>query len=234
MNHYVYELTFEDGMKYIGVHSCTLKPELDTCYLGSGRRLPERSPETCTKTILEVFSSREEATAKEKELIDTLGCVESENYYNVRNWNYDKHGQTSESHENIKITASKLKGRSADTHEYIAVATEKRKQYVGDKRTPAQLEADRKLRETTKGIPNPAKGHKGITNSGFKPWYYIDLTGKLTKVYDTPKQEYAHKLGLTPRQLGHRFHHTNINKPTKQGICKGWVFGNVEDLTDEE
>lgn len=227
MNHYVYILKFVDGMKYIGVRSTHLTPKLDTCYLGSGSALPDRNRDTCVKIILKTFSTRKEATEYEKYLIDTLDCVNSSNYYNLRNYNHDKHGST------CPATSSALAGRTKEDYVYIRKANEKRSKYIGNNRTPAQLEADKRLRETTKGIPNAAKGHKSTDNCAFKPWYYINAVGQLTQVFDQTKQEYAHKLGLTPRQLVHRFHYSNINKPAKQGKCKGWIFGNVSDLTGE-
>ena len=59
--HYVYLLKFPNNMKYVGVHSTNILPELDTCYLGSGAALPKRDSSTCVKTILKEFNTRKEA-----------------------------------------------------------------------------------------------------------------------------------------------------------------------------
>lgn len=228
MNHYTYLLTFSNGMKYIGVRSTKLKPELDTCYLGSGRYLPE--DRDCIKTILNTYPSRKEAVQAETAFIIENNCVNSDSWYNQRSWNYDKHGQTKETNTSVAKIAHKLTGRRKEDYEYIRKANLKRKKYVGDNRTPAQKEGHKSMVIKNTGVKNPAKGHKGTTNCAFKPWFYITDSGQLTIVTDETKQDYAHRIGLTPRQIVHRFHHTNINKPVKQGVCKGWIFGNLEDL----
>lgn len=230
MYHYNYLLVFPNGMKYYGVRSTTLVPELDTCYLGSGRYLPERSVNSCVKHIVATFSTRQEAVQAEADYIIANECIESDLWYNKRVGSYDKHGQTKETHEHIERTSHKLRGRTKETHEYIRQANKKRRAYSGSNRTAAQQAADKKLAETTKGIKNPKKACKGIKNGGFEPWYYIPLGGEMVKVTDIPKKEYAHKIGLTPRQISHRFTSENIGKPAKRGICKGWVFGNIKDL----
>lgn len=228
MYHYTYLLTFTDGMLYIGVHSTHLKPELDTRYRGSGSELPKyREEDVCRKEILATYDTREDAVNAEIQYILDNNCIESDIYYNRRLRTYDKHGQTVETHENIRQMQSKLAGRSKETHPYLLQIAEKLRKYKGDNRTPAQKAADVKLSETNKGIPNPLKAHKGTKNQAFTPWYFIDDLGNRTEVYDVTKKDYAPLLGLTPRQMEHRFHYTNIDKPKKNGILKGWVFGNL-------
>jgi predicted GIY-YIG superfamily endonuclease len=228
MNHYTYLLTFNDGMLYVGVHSTHLDPELDVTYRGSGTELPViRDESICTKTILALHDSREDAVNAEIQYILEHGCVESEHYYNQRLKTFDKYGQKAETHPNIRSMQSKLKGRTEDTHGYLRGTAQKLSNYCGENRTPAQKAADVRLSETTKGIPNSKKGHKGISNQAFTPWYFIDDLGNKTEVYDITKKDYASTLGLTPRQMEHRFHYTNIDKPKKSGILKGWIFGNL-------
>jgi predicted GIY-YIG superfamily endonuclease len=222
MYHYVYLLEFEDGMGYIGVHSTVIKPELDTCYLGSGKHLPLRTLQSCSKHILKEFSSREEAIAYEIELIDKNNCVASPLWYNARRKTHDKHGSSlsKEHRERISKTHSGIK-----RPEYA-------KKYRGEGRTPAQRAGDVSAGLKLRGTKCPAKGSSGISNSGFTPWYYITPNGKYVEVYDTPKQDYAHKLGFTPRQLGHRFHYTNEHKESNRSPFKGWTFGNLPRPTD--
>ena len=58
MNHYVYQITYNTGKKYIGVRSCMCRIEADT-YMGSGFHIP-KDVIGC-KEILSTHSSREEA-----------------------------------------------------------------------------------------------------------------------------------------------------------------------------
>lgn len=224
MYHYVYLLTFSNGMKYVGMHSTTIQPELDACYLGSGSLLPERDLNSCKKEILGTFDSREEASNYEIQEIVSRDAVKSEEYYNQKISCHDKHGsKLSEEHkENIRKWAT---GR---------VRTELRGKYLKGNRTPAQQANDERMRIETKGIKNPLKGLSGTLNSGFKPWYYITPEGNYVEVYDKTKQEMAVELGFTPRQLGHGFHHTNQHKKAKTLPRKGWIFGDLPRPTDME
>lgn len=208
-------------MKYVGARSTTLdSTELDTAYLGSGRGLPERNLTTCTKTILKEFPSRDELIKAEIEYITQYDCVNSESYYNLRTSTYDRHGDTSEA------TSLALKGRTSREYDYIRDTAIKNSKYKGELRTPAQKHNDEKMRGKSTG-PNKLKGHKGITNSAFEPWYSISPDGVRTEYHSKTKKDAASEFGLTPRQMTHRFHPTNINKPAKKGKIKGWVFGNL-------
>lgn len=217
MYHYTYLLTFLDGMKYVGVRSTTILPELDTCYLGSGKALPERTLQTCTKTILGVFPTRNAAVNSEIEFIRLNNCVKSKEYYNLRAKTFDKHGIPASLAEKARLTAM---SREISRIEYGL-------KYSGEGRTPAQRAGDLRAAEKIKGTKCPAKGQAGSKNPGFAPWYFISPDGTYTEVFDTAKQDYAHKLGVTPRQLGHRFHHSNEHKIAKTKPLKGWIFGNL-------
>ena len=214
MNHYVYLLTFNDGMKYVGCRSTKHKPELDNVYLGSGGNLPTRDIGTCQKHILKVFPTREDAILYEIDYIIRNQCVQSDKWYNLRTRTHDRHG-------------------SKNTPEHIAKVIESRKGLVcntrsGERRTAAQKAADAKLRVGLgNGESNPAKAHKGTDNQGFVPWYHISPEGVYTEVLDLTKAEYASKLGVTPRQLSHRFHYKNIHKAATTKPLKGWTFGNL-------
>jgi len=208
-------------MKYIGCRSTTLDPELDACYLGSGKGLPKRTYKDCIKQVLGSYPSREEAINAEIAYIQLNDCVNSPDYYNLRLSTFDRHGS--------KGTPVNT-GRTKHTHEYINEANKKRKKYKGNDRTPAQKAADALSRGVSTGS-NPLKANRGTDNGGFNPWYLVDPTGNYLEINVT-KQEYAKVLGVTPRQLGHRFHHTNIHKPAKQGPLKGWTFGNLPRPTN--
>lgn len=217
MFHYVYLLEFENGMGYICLHSTVILPELDTCYLGSGKKLPPRCPKTCTKHILKVFNTREEARAYEIELIEVNNCVDSDLWYNVRKSSHDKHG-SSLSEEHKELISKTHKGRKRP--EYA-------KKYKGEGRTPAQKAGSIASGLKLRGTKCPAKGSPGTNNSGFSPWYYITPEGAYVEVHDVPKQDYAERLGFTARQLGHRFHYTNEHQESNRYPFKGWTFGNL-------
>ena len=223
MYHYVYLLTFPDAMKYIGVHSTTIEPHLDTCYLGSGKHLPsDRTPQSCCKTILEVFTSREEAVEYEVNLITVTNAVMTPNYYNARLRTFDRHGS--------KLTDAQREVISRNSKGFSRVAWGKK--YSGDGRTPAQRAGTLSMITKNTGVKNPAKGSPGISNQGFVPWYYITPEGEYVEVHDKTKQEYASILGFTPRQLGHGFHHTNEHRRSDRLPRKGWTFGNLPRPSD--
>lgn len=221
MNHYTYLLEFTNGMRYIGCRSCSTEPEYDVLYLGSGSALPEKRD--CIKTIIGIYETRAEARNAEISFIKENDCVNSTSYYNLRLATYDKYG--------IPCNVDVLKGRTKENTEYIRQANVKRSFYRGNNRTPAQVAHDKRMRGVSTG-PNPAKARKGTDNHGFTPWYSISPDGVVTQYFDKTKQEMAESFGVTPRQLGHRFHHTNIHRPAKTTPLKGWVFGNID--TDSE
>ena len=221
MYHYVYKLTFPDGMQYIGVHSTTIEPHLDTCYLGSGKALPPRDRFSCSKEIIEICASRQEATDLEVALITEHDAVKSPMFYNQRLRTFDKHGtQLTEEHKHKCSIAGKGQSR-----------VEWGRKYSGSGRTPAQVAGAKRAGDKIRGTTNPAKGSPGTKNQGFAPWYYITPSGEYVEVHDRTKQEVAPELGLTYRQLGHGFHYTNEHKKAKTLPRKGWTFGNLPKPT---
>ena len=217
MYHYVYLLEFDDGMAYVGLHSTVIKPELDVCYLGSGKALPPRSPKTCTKTIIKIFDNRQDAHEYECDLIKEWDCVKSPLFYNLRHKTHDKHG-SSLSAEHRQMISERQLGRKRPEYG---------KKYSGAGRTPAQRDGDRRAGEKTRGTKNPAKGLSGTDNNGFKPWYSISPSGVYTEYLNETKQDVAALLGVTPRQLIHRFHYTNEHRVCRVKSLKGWAFGNL-------
>lgn len=85
MTHYVYQITNNiNGKYYLGAHSTE---NLDDGYMGSGKliiaAIKKYGVENFTKTILEFFDTREEALAKEAELV-TREEVDDPNCYNIK------------------------------------------------------------------------------------------------------------------------------------------------------
>lgn len=226
MYHYVYELTFSDGKKYIGCHSTTIEPELDTCYLGSGKYLPkDRTPQTCTKRIVATFSTRKEATDYEEYLITLNNAVKSEDYYNARLHVYDKHGShlTEEQKEYFRKLYT---GRKRP--EYAA-------KYKGSGRTPAQIAGAKRGGLKMRGTKDPRKGKPGVKNNSFKPWYYITPSGEYHEVYDLTLRDACKKLfNVSEHQLEHRFYKDNIHKKMKRkgNNLYGYTFGFIPKPTD--
>lgn len=226
MYHYVYELTFQNGMKYIGCHSTTIEPELDTCYLGSGKALPEdRTPQNCTKRIVATFNTRKEATDYEEYLIVLNNAVKSNKFYNLRKHVYDKHGFPC-SEEQKQYFSKTYTGRKRP--EYA-------KKYVGAGRTPAQIAGAKRGGLKMRGTKDPRKGKPGIKNNAFKPWYYITPDNVYVEVHDMTLQDAAEKLFHVSRhQLVHRFSKENQHKPLKQrrNSLIGYTFGFLPRPTD--
>ena len=219
MYHYAYLLTFQDNMKYVGARSTKIKPQLDSTYLGSGRGLPASRHDNrhnINKIILQEFNNREDLIKFEENFIITNNCVESNEWYNQRYSAYDKH---SKNHGSSGFTKESRKK---------AMDTIKRRNYTKSaNRTPAQLAHDQWCSDNFTGIKNPAKGHKGVTNQGFVPWYYIDPEGNYVEVHNETKRDKAKQLGFTERQLEHGFHYTNIHQEARTMPRKGWTFGNL-------
>ena len=224
MYHYVYQISFPDGMQYIGMHSTVIEPHLDTCYLGSGGKLPPRTPQSSTKTILGIFPTRELALQYEIAKIIEFDAVKSKQFYNMRVSCHDKHGSKL-SLEHRELISKTHKGRER---------VEYGKKYTGEGRTPAQKAGDKRAALKLLGTKNPAKGKPGITNQGFTPWYYITPEGEYVEVHDQTRQDKAHEFGLTPRQLTHGFHYTNEHKKAEFPPRKGWTFGSLPRPTESD
>lgn len=205
-------------------------PEKDIKYTGSSKIIPKLIKATGIKHILKIFNTRKEAVNYESKLHYKYDVKLNTNYYNQTNQTsdkFDQQGCTAKTHKHVASMQSKLTGRTANTYEYIRNANKKRRALSGNNRTPAQILGQIKVAKTLQGTKNPKKACKGSKNGGFNEWYYITPSGKYYEVKDIPKQEYANKFNVTPRQLGHRFHHTNIHRKAKGAPLKGWTFGNL-------
>lgn len=222
MYHYVYLIEFNDGMKYVGVHSTNIKPELDTRYLGSGRALPERSPETCNKRILGIYPDRASAIQAEKDYIISNNCCESDEFYNIRIGSFDLHGFTKKTSKGIAAAAEKLSGRIVGK-----MAKEAANHLKGEQRTPAQKAGAISMREKLTGLKNPKKAHKGIENSAFVPWYYITPQGEYYEVRNETKKDFAIRHDKHPNSVLNRCRNDSEHLKAKWGQWKGWTFGNL-------
>ena len=152
------------------------------------------------------------ASAKEeKEPLILNRCCTDAGWYNRRLTSTDRHGISNPWNQH------KVNNKEKFSRTYS-------ERYKGN-RSPAMLAAHARTAELIRGVRNPAKGHKGITNAAFKPWYYITPKGEYVEVLDTTIKDMGNKLGLTTRQISNRFSSVNINKPAKTKPLKGWVFG---------
>lgn len=76
---YVYEITYSDGRKYIGLRSCDCLIEEDS-YVGSGFHIPDELVGSEVKVILSTHSTRVEAALEEIRLhalstYETMSCT---------------------------------------------------------------------------------------------------------------------------------------------------------------
>tara|TARA_R110000744_G_scaffold147612_12_gene260622 strand:- start:3811 stop:4539 length:729 start_codon:yes stop_codon:yes gene_type:complete len=69
-------------MRYIGVRTCKTKPDCDNNYWGSSKYVPKDIKKTGTKTILKVFSKREDAVLHEIELHSLYDVARNEKFWN--------------------------------------------------------------------------------------------------------------------------------------------------------
>lgn len=216
MNHYCYLLVFGNGMRYVGAHSTNLEPALDTTYLGSGSHLPTERFEPnypISKTILATFPSREKLMEFERAFIEANGCVKDDGWYNNRSATFDRHGQVPWN-----------KGISTGQNSHVETF---KNRYCNGYRSPAQIAGAASMKIKLTGVKNLAKGKSGSSNNGFTPWYSISPEGERIEHTSTTKEQFGEGLGVTKRQMYHRFHPTNAHKKAKTLPLKGWTFGNL-------
>lgn len=213
MNHYTYEIKFENGMKYLGVRSCKCPVEQDV-YTGSSKLIPPELYATCKKTILAIFSTRIEAQEDEIRRHTELDVARNPEYYNginAKSIGFSPIGLTKERSQKVKLRAEKFRS------------------YRGDNRTEAQKQADIALSKY-KGTKNPAKGNSGTDNSQFKPWYYITPEGLYTQIDEIPIRQYCElpecPEGFKASRIYERIS-SCAHQPFVRGQLKGYIFGYV-------
>lgn len=218
MNHYTYEIKFENGMKYLGVRSCKCPVEQDV-YTGSSKLIPPELYATCKKTILATFSTRIEAQENEITRHAELDVARNPEYYNginAKSTGFSPIGLTKERSEKVKLRAEKFRS------------------YRGNNRTEAQKQADIALSKY-KDTKNPSKGNSGTDNAQFKPWYYITPEGVYTQVNEIPIRQYCESPecpeGFKASRIYERIS-TCAHQPFIRGQLKGYVFGYVHTKPD--
>lgn len=232
-HNYVYEITYENNMKYIGVRSCNCNIE-DDDYMGSSKIIPFNLKGT--KTIIKTFETREEAVRFEREYQLKFNAHISNKYYNQviqTSTLFDQSGCTKETHNHVLSMANKLKGRTKENCEYIRLANIKRKEKSGSNRTQKQIDGSKRQAESIRGIKNPLKGHPGTSSTSFVKWYYIDNNGTKHIINNVSKKDYAEKLGISYRQLVYRFSKKNEHNKMISDINSpiyGFIFGNLEEV----
>lgn len=236
MNHYTYEIEFENGMKYVGVRSCKCDPKEDN-YLGSSKIIPPKLYSTCEKHILHTFETRIEALYDEIRMHEELDIAVNPNYYNQvkqTSKKFDQQGTAKETHKHIAAMADKLKGRSKKDYEYLKQAGKKRSSLRGTNRTEAQQAGSIKMGETIKGVKNPAKGNPSINHPRYRPWYYITPSGEYIEVYDTVRNYIAEDKApkeFTQRAITYAMC-CKCHLPLLKGCLKDYVFGWLDTKPD--
>lgn len=254
---YVYEITYSDNKKYIGVRSCNCEVENDP-YMGSAFHLPEDIAPTGVKTILNTYSTREEAMLEEIRLHAELNVKDNPNYYNQCNSTSTKF-QVSE--EAQKRSAEARKGRTKETHEYIAKQIEARKKYVGvnrteaqkaqftpermekqiakaksyvgDKQTAKQKAGNIRMGEWNRGRKNPSKGHKGLNNPKSKAWWYTSPDGTTIEVQDSVLNYVEENPDIFTVSSATIMRYLRENKIPKKMANIGWNFGYIAKTGEE-
>lgn len=228
MNHYTYEIKFENNMKYIGVRSCKCPIEEDS-YLGSSKIIPAELYKTCTKTILSTFPTRVEAIQHEIDLHNMYDVCKNPEYYNQAKQThvlFNQQGAKAATHPGVQARVDKITGRTKTDYEYLAKKGKVASSYRGSERTEAQKAADLQL-SSTKGIPNLAKGNSGMDNPQVKPWYYITPDGIYTEVH-TSIRAYLPTHPVFKDWCATKIYErisTKPHIPSVRGIVKGYTFG---------
>lgn len=255
--HYVYEITYSTGKKYIGVRSCNCEIEDDN-YLGSGFHIPPEVKGTETKKVLSTHNTREEAMVEEIRLHALFDVKNNPDYYNQCNSTSTKFQVSEEAH---KRSAETRKGRTKETHEYIQKQVEAHSKYKGENRTEAQKqsfspdrmpERIRKYKESLqksmedpefakrikearirggkscKGIPNPKKGHTGINHPRVKPWWFTHPVLGTVQVYDSIRDYHKQHNDTFPFSSSSIMRFLRDSKVPNKLLQLGWDFGYIQ------
>lgn len=255
---YVYEITYSDGRKYIGLRSCNCPIEEDS-YMGSPFHLPEELKGTGIKTILSIHETREAAALEEIRLHELYDVRNNALFINQCNATSTKFYC---SEEGFKRGALKRTGRTKETHTSVANQAKKMSQYKGKNRTEAQkaavtgerlkerirkfnasmakLEEDpetaARLKEarvrggkSCKGIPNPKKGHVGNKHPRAFKWWYKLPTGEVVEVDDSVRNYYKHNPDVFPFSSASIMRFLRENHIPNKLKSQGWDFGKVNN-----
>jgi len=253
---YVYEITYSDGRKYIGLRSCDCPIEDDT-YLGSGFHIPEELVGTEVKSVLSTHNTREEAGLEEIRLHALYDVRNNDKYLNQCNATSTKFYCSEEAH---KRGAETRRGRTKETHEYIAKQVESRAQYKGKGLTTAQRDQwlpekmpkrmqkykatlaetmkdpekaaaihDAKVRggKSCAGIPNPKKGHTGSKHPRQFDWWYI-APGQDKVIVKDSVRNYCNNNDIFPKSSATIMRFLREEHVPSKLRAQGWDFGKVD------
>ena len=254
---YVYEITYADGRKYIGLRSCDCPIEEDD-YLGSAFHIPPELVGTEVKTVLSTHGTREEAALEEIRLHALYDVRNNELYLNQCNATSTKFYCSEEAH---KRGAETRRGRTKESHEYIAKQVESRAKYKGEGLTDAQKaqwspermpkrmqKYKATLAETMKdperakaihdarvrggkscaGIPNPKKGNTGNKHPRqFKWWYKAPDQDKV--IVNDSVRNYCKNNDIFPKSAASIMRFLRDGHVPKKLKEQGWDFGKVDN-----
>ena len=250
---YVYEITYVDGRKYLGLRSCDCPIE-DDSYLGSGFHIPEDLLGTEVKYVLSIHSNREEAALEEIRLHALYDVRNNDKYLNQCNATSTKFYCSEEAH---KRGAETRRGRTKGTHKYIAKQVESRAQYVGEGLTDAQRNQwlpermqkykatlaktmedperaaaiqDAKVRggKSCTGIPNPKKGHTGEKHPRQFDWWYI-APGQEKVIVKDSVLNYCTNNDVFPKSSASIMRFLREGHVPNKLKAQGWAFGKVNN-----
>lgn len=208
-HHYVYQITYSNGKKYIGSRSSKVRPEEDTTYIGSSKHTP--NTQVVSKDILGTFCSRALAYDYEKYLQEKYSVTTSDSYYN-------RSIQTS--------TKFSTKGLTKENCTWVKQSAEKKKLYVGENQTAKQKAGRVKAAQTATGQKVPTRGKPGINSLLYKPWYIRDLQGDYHDMSHITMTEFLTSTDL-PFSRGSIFTASRVYEHVEipSGLSKGYIVG---------
>lgn len=208
--HYVYEIVYTTGKKYIGCRTSDVLPSNDTSYIGSSKHTP--NDKVKEKIILGTFLTRELALEYECYLHNKLNVHLSKDYYNQA-------VQTS--------TKFSTQGLTKENCDWMRQAAENKKKYYGEFRTEKQKAGSIQAIKTATGQKVPSRGRKGAESNRFKPWYLISPKGEYREFLDITISDFLLTNHNTPFNRASIFHATINYEHIKipRGKARDWIIG---------
>jgi hypothetical protein len=163
MYYYTYLLTnVTNGMKYIGKRQSTVHPTLDTAYKGSSKYVPK---EECTKEILAIFDTSEEATLDEIRLHNEFNVAINPMFYNRAKQTSTKFDTTGMKFSLTEEQCKKISQATTGVSKTLSDA-----QRVALKERLASYRTEENRKKAAKALKENGS-NKGIKNSQFSPWF---------------------------------------------------------------
>lgn len=219
MYHYTYEITYKTGMKYIGVRSSKIKPELDK-YMGSSKHTPKKG----VKVILNTFTTRKEAVAHEIYLHNYNDVSNNLNYYNKAKQTsigFDTTGTKHMTSQETKDKISKSHKGKIFSKEHKENISKSRQGLKPSKESIAKMVAKTTGQTRTEEFK---KSRTGTKNQAFRPWYY-EKNGITCIVNNLTIRDFAIQEKVKEKMVRTRLNKHNKNKPASKGYFKGITFG---------